>query len=442
VKNRTSATLIGASAMALCVVLLVVLTKGLSRNALQSSARPIDSPIASSLTIVPSGTATPDIILEGKKAAATLSAAATSTNIALAPALAPPPTATALPDGRRCVVDPGKHFSLLLNPGWFDNASIETATNDGSGFTITNYDLNHTSVRSGFQGNMIKADLYVRRLPSDKTLDQYVADVIKSDTDPKADRPVISTEPQKYMLGPHEGRAYTNTLDTKDKWFIADLPLEQPWFLEMSIGPLPDSTSASTSFDEAINMLAMIQSPAYVDCKDPQTTPGPIVGPALLTDPVNRLSLELPPNWYGSVASGPPFPPIAAVSISSYNFAGANEKTVPKDGVSLDIYSGTVAPGKSFDDWVTEQWKAALMPATDGTPAFFLSTSSLELIELGGMKSFSFDAITQTGENWRTIYLPRAGGLYIAISMRPINDTTRANTAVAMALLKTLKALP
>lgn len=219
---------------------------------------------------------------------------------------------------------------------------------------------------------------------------------------------------------------------------FASQPLQSPIRPTIDVRfdtPTPDFIAEKQKADATL----AAEATAAFEALPPQPTPSSITGPATIYDPVNRVSLELPENWLAVVPTPSPAVYLATLNISTYDLFKVDAKSVPKDGIIIDLVSDTLPKVNSFDEWVQNQQKAALAPANGSATAFFSETTEIRPAEFGGFNGLLFDATTQSGENWRIIYLKYAEDKYITITVRPLNDMTKGNLDAAMNLLSTLK---
>lgn len=182
------------------------------------------------------------------------------------------------------------------------------------------------------------------------------------------------------------------------------------------------------------------ESTAYFQAQPPQPTPGPIVGPAAITDSLNSLALELPAGWYAATPSVNAY--VGVMSIGSYNFFNTTEQTIPENGVFFDIQTAPLPVNTTFDQWVIEQRRQSLTPEPGATVTFIKSISPTQEIELAGMRGLFYESVADVDNSvWRSIYLAPRSGQIIVIGIRPFKEAAHQNYETAMAVLRTMKYL-
>ncbi len=219
---------------------------------------------------------------------------------------------------------------------------------------------------------------------------------------------------------------------------FASQPLQSPIRPTIDVRfdtPTPDFIAEKQKADATL----AAEATAYFQAQPPQPTPGSVKGPTTIYDPINNVSLELPADWFAFIPPTSPSVHLAALNISSYDLMTTDQKSVPEDGIIIDLTGDKLPATSSFEEWVQSQQKIALTAVDSATTAFFSETTSISPINLGNFRGLLFDAITQTKETWRIIYLRLSEDKYLAITIRPLTDMTKENLEVAMRLLTTLK---
>jgi hypothetical protein len=142
--------------------------------------------------------------------------------------------------------------------------------------------------------------------------------------------------------------------------------------------PLPVIAIRPTSVSPLPTPLPRVITPPA-----PQPTPGPVVGPRSVYDPLNRFSITLLPGWY---AYTPDAKAIAGVTtISNYDMNLVDNR--PPSGLSIQISIGQLSADQTFEQWLS-YWRALETSPENGS--FGVTLTEPESLMLGRYKGVRF----------------------------------------------------
>lgn len=164
------------------------------------------------------------------------------------------------------------------------------------------------------------------------------------------------------------------------------------------------------------------------------STPGPAIGPQLISDPVSRFSLILAPGWYSTV----PDTNFASVtSIANYNFY---TEPRPPHGISIQVQAGPLPSGKSFEQWLAEYRVEQTSPENG---AYGVTLTPTQPYTLGQYVGVSYIA-TAPDISVLVIAVPSGDRRVAVISLTPYDVASLPSPAVseALTMLSTINLSP
>ncbi len=154
-------------------------------------------------------------------------------------------------------------------------------------------------------------------------------------------------------------------------------------------------------------------------------TPGPLIGPQTLYDPVSHFSLTLSPGWYASV----PDSHFASVTdIANYNFYTTRR---PLDGISIQIQAGPLPSDQSFEQWLADFRVRETSPESG---AFGVTLTEPQPHQLGRYEGVTYVATGQEGESVLVLHIPSGDGWIAVISLSPYDASNPPPPALSEAL--------
>lgn len=154
-------------------------------------------------------------------------------------------------------------------------------------------------------------------------------------------------------------------------------------------------------------------------------TPGPLIGPQTLYDPISHFSLTLAPGWYASV----PDSHFASVTdIANYNFYTESR---PLNGISIQIQAGPLPPSQSFEQWLADFRVRETSPESG---AFGVTLTAPQPYKLGPYEGVAYVATGQKGESVLVLLMQSGDGWVAVISLSPYDASNPPSPALSEAL--------
>lgn len=181
--------------------------------------------------------------------------------------------------------------------------------------------------------------------------------------------------------------------------------------------PAPEATTiqmtriAQATAMEAIEATRMAALTA--SAPPPIPTPGPLIGPQTINDPLNHFSLQLLPGWYASTPDSNAV--VGVTTISNYDMYRIDNR--PPGGMSIHISIGQLDTDQSFDQWLSER------RALETSPEY--GASGVTLTEpqpyvVGRYEGVTYTAYDPSGEGTMVIYLLTNDRRIVGIDLRPV----------------------
>jgi hypothetical protein len=198
--------------------------------------------------------------------------------------------------------------------------------------------------------------------------------------------------------------------------------------------PPPEATAIQATFDaEATMVMATMIAEMTASAPPPLPTPGPIVGPQTIADPVNHFSLNLLSGWRASVPS--PNALAGVTDIVNYDVETVEDiHGYPLGGLKIQIGAGKLPSGQSFDQWLSDwlTYRTIEFPGPRPTP-----TEPIPY-QLGSYEGVTF---TRIGLDYPVmeIALPLSNERVMSISLVPADSPALEE---ALSMLSTLEVSP
>ncbi len=170
--------------------------------------------------------------------------------------------------------------------------------------------------------------------------------------------------------------------------------------------------------------------PDFTPSPTPTPTTTPEGTPVVIYDPVNHFSLRLLPGWYATMPDTNAIG--GATQITNYDI----NNTLPPGGLFIQISSGSLKPGQSFAQWLSE-WRALETSPESG--AFGVTLTEPQPYTLGRYEGVTFIKNSLSGAHVLEIDLLSGDGRVVVIGLTPADSSALPE---ALLMLSTLEISP